>query len=451
MSLERKLLAALCTPDDIAQVFDMGLAAEAFEEPLSANVYQFIVDYWHDTHQEQAPPVYAVETSNPGYKTWVDDEPVAASWAATELMKRFATNGVQRMITAAASTCHHDPIATLRALQSDAYDASETILPRHSRSDMATNIEERRRRYSEREQGIGVGVTLGLSELDEHVGFLLPGELAAIGAFSKVGKTMFLMLAAVAARRAGWNPIIFSLEMPVDQIEDRMDAMFAKVSYNRMSKRSLGIEELKILFAAQTAMAEMGPVRIESPDEGERTVSHLISRARHTGSNFVLIDQLSFMEETRRYPSEKQRQASILKQLKNEIGRGSRGKLPCLLAVQLKRESLEHKDGLELSDFADAAEVERTCDLLLGLSRSKEQRMNRTMRMDIMGARRSDERSWVLHWDLTDTTDIHVRNEVVGGQAQAVTPIVSTLAPPTPLPAATIPPVLVALGATPPP
>jgi hypothetical protein len=162
----------------------------------------------------------------------------------------------------------------------------------------------------------------------------------------------------------------------------------------------------------QEAVAEMGKIHVESPDEGERTVAHLCARTRYTGSDFMLIDQLSFMEETIKTTSEKQRQASIIKQLKNEIGRDSRGKIPCLLAAQLNRESLERDDGPLIKDFADAAEVERTCDLLLALSRNQQERANRTMRLHILGGRRCETARWMLHWDLVDRSLISVMERI---------------------------------------
>lgn len=435
MSLERKLLAALVdNPGEIARVFDMGLREELFEEPLSNRVFTFMKDYWLSTQMQKAPTRFVVESQHPGFILEVSEDQPDPAWLALMLIKRFATNNVQKIAQAAATTCHDDPIKTLHAMMADAYKAAEAILPRHSRTDMAENVEERRRRYALREQGIGVGVTLGLPELDDHTGKLLPGELAAIGAFSKVGKTMMIAKAAMEARRLGWKPIIFSLEMPVDEIEDRMDAMFSGVSYNQLSKRRLDLDGMRALFSSQDETAALGlGMRIESPDEGERTVAHLLARARHTGSNYVLIDQLSFMEETQKYPSEKQRQGSILKQLKNEIGRESRGKVPCVLAVQLRRESLERKEGPELNDFADAAEVERTCDLLLGLSRTPSQRMERNMRLDVLGGRRCEIASWLLKWDLIDSTTIRVTNRIERGVPQTAPTAQPPIIPQVPL------------------
>jgi hypothetical protein len=238
------------------------------------------------------------------------------------------------------------------------------------------------------------------------------GEVAVIGAYSKVGKTMWLANAAVEARKQGFVPIIFSLEMPKEEIEDRIDALYSGVSYDRLSKRRLMGEELDRLIRAQDEMAELGSFCVESPPEGERTVAHLASRARYAGADYLIIDQLSFMEETSRVQTEKQRQGQIMKQLKNEVSRPGSDRLACLIAAQLRRESLDRRDGPEIRDFADAAEVERTADHLLALSRNNEQRSNRLMRLDILGSRRCEAASWLLRWELERRTSLSILERI---------------------------------------
>ena len=414
MSLDRKILAHLVKPENIAEVYDLGLRPEVFEEPLARLVYEFVIQYWQSSSLTAAPTSFVLETQFPGFRVAEYDAEESVPWLVQKLQERYATNRLQDMMRSVGVVMHSDPAGALRSLTATAYEASEAVTARHSRSDMATNLEERRQRYASSEE-LGQGMTLGLSESPDNVPSLdgwtngvLPGELAVVGAYSKVGKTMFLVNAAVQAHRQGHSPIIFSLEMPISEIEERVDALYSGVSYDRLSKKRLDFAEVRQLHDHQAQMAEGRPLRVESPEEGERTVSHLVARARHCGADYIIIDQLSFMEETSRTASEKQRIAGIMKQLKNEIGRPGRGKLPCLLAVQLRRESLDRKDGPEIQDFADAAEVERTADHLLGLSRNKEQRANRLMRLDILGSRRAEIASWLLQWELDTRTRIRI-------------------------------------------
>jgi replicative DNA helicase len=316
------------------------------------------------------------------------------------------------MLRDAASSSHEDPIDTLRQLHSAAYDAAEAVAPRLTRVNMADNIDERRRRYTERQnRPNGIGLTLGISELDAHTGGLMPGELAVLGAYSKVGKTMFLVNAAAALRKAGHTPIIFTLEMGLGEIEDRIDCLFSGVSYNRFTHGKLNFDEMRQWHAAQDQLRDLGGILVESPEEGDRTVAHLINRARHAGADFVFIDQLSHMEAGKRTRDLKEHHGTVMKQLSTELSRPGK-EIPCLLAVQLNRDSLDPKEEVSMKHFANAAEIEREADLLLGLSRNSEERRNRVMKMAILGARRSDIKTWMLRWDLVDRSLIEVLDEV---------------------------------------
>jgi hypothetical protein len=409
MSLESKIISKLVDVKEIQAVWDKGLRPEVFEDPVGRYAYEFIIKYWQDSQMKVAPTPFVLETEIPGIK--LEDDPEAeAWWLADKLIERYAKNGVNEMLLQTAQMVTEDPKRALKALQAAVYDANQVVSPRNIRSDMS-DYEARRQRYQERLLKREAGIPLGLEEIDEHTGGMRPGELWTVGAYSAVGKTMFLLYVASAARKAGYQPIIYSLEMPKEEIEERIDAMLSGVSYDRLSRSRLTDEEMGLLHPIQEAFGD-GRILIEVPDEGDRTVAHLCARARHSGSDLMLIDQLSFMEETRQYVNEKYRQGSILKQLKNEIGNSTRGKLPCLLAAQFKRESLDRDDGPRIDDFADAAEVERTSDFCLGLSRNQQQLANRLMRIDILKGRRCRSARWMLHWDLIDHSHISVMDRI---------------------------------------
>ena len=304
-------------------------------------------------------------------------------------------------------------MGTLRRLWGEAYSASETVAPRFDRVNMADTVEDRRQRYGLREENRGVGMTLGIPALDQHTNGLLPGELAAVGAFSKVGKTVFLIHAATQARRQGFTPVVFTLEMSIPEIEDRIDAFYSQVSYNRLTHGELTMQEMQTLRAAQSEMSTLGPLYVEKPERGERTVRNLTNRARQLGADYMIIDQLSFLDPENGYHRDlTSKHSEIIFDLKAEISREAAGAIPCLLAVQLNRASLQQDNGIGLQNFANTSSIEQTVDIALGLSRTREERANRVMRLDILGARRSDIRSWLLRWELTNSSRIDVLEEV---------------------------------------
>lgn len=409
-NFEKKLLSCLTTSEQLTKVWEIGLRSEVFEEPINQAIFDFILKYWYSEQMQKVPTrdILIYEFPGVSFEETVEE---SVPYLVEVLQRRYATNRLQEMIRQAASTSSEDPQGTLKSLFGAAYAASESIVPRFARSNMATSVEQRRNRYVNRQENQGAGVTLGFPTLDHHTNGLRPGELCAVGAFSKVGKTMFLANAAIQARKQGGTPLFITLEMSKEEIEDRLDAIYSEVSYNRLTHGELTPQEAMRLRAAQDELAQLGDLYIERPMEGERTVPHIVSRARQLGADFLVIDQLSFMEPTGQHRELTSKHAEIVATLKKDIASDSAGQIPCLLAVQLNRASLSQPEGVGLQNFANTSVIEQTVDLAIGLSRSKDERANRLMRMDILGARRSEIMAWIVRWELINETKLEILGE----------------------------------------
>lgn len=419
---ERKILAKMTELSEIGRVWEMGLRQEVFEDPINRFAFSFMTDYWLSAQMQHAPTWVVMETEFPQLQL---DQHVeeTTDWLIDRLKHRYATNRLQDVMRRALDkTNAADPVGTLDKLWHDAYDAAQVNAPRYSRVDITETVEARRERYRRDVQNQAIaGVPVGLTELDEHTRGILPGELCAAAAYTKTGKSWLLAQAFVTALRAGMRPIFFSLEMGIPEIEDRIDALYSGVSYQRLSQRSLNPDEIVALRAAQDEMAELEDGFVERPQRGERTVKHMVSRARQVGSSFLIIDQLSFIDAERQYTGDsalRMKHGELVFELKDEIARESVGKLPCLLAVQLNRQAAATGNGGrgELYNFANSSMVEQTVDLALGLWRNSEMRANNAMGLDIMGSRRCDTRSWTLAWHLTERSEISIREEFVDQQ-----------------------------------
>lgn len=413
--IEHKLLSILVEdPNEIERAWEAGVRAEVFEDPQCRAVFILVISYWQN--HRAAPTRYVVDTELPGF-VFVDNVEEAPHWLAEQLRRRFVINAGQTLLVEAAGNLATDPIGTLRSLYAGAYTATETVASGLTRSTM-TDVDARRERYLERAtRHGGSGLPLGIPELDAHTGGLMPGELAAVGGHPKQGKSFLLVNAAVAQRKAGFAPILFTLEMSIAEMEDRVDALFSGVSYNRLSRSRLTDAELERYKQGQEQLAEMGGIQIESSDIGDRTVSAILNRARQARADFVLIDQLSHMEASRSTRDLKEHHANVMKGLSTELSRPGQ-ELPCLIAAQLRRPDTGGRGAdaapatVEMHHFANAAEIEREVDLALGLSCTVEERRNNTKRIHILAGRRCSNKSWLLNWQLTEQSRIEVISEL---------------------------------------
>jgi len=406
--LEKKLLGRLLEPADIAEVWDCGVRAEHFENPLLQAVFNFTVDYWQSSQMRSVPTRWVLEQEFSGYHppTGVTEEVFEL---ASLLRRRYVTNQLQEMLRKAAVDSHVDPLSALKELHAAAYAATETVTPRLTRVNMADTAEQRKEGYLHTgPHAAQIGVPYGIDLLDSYTGGIYPGELSVVGAFAKTGKTWFLCNAAVAALRAGFRPVIFTLEVSFADIQQRIDALYSGVGYNHITRNTLTEEQRRQLCEAVDDLASRGGIAIERPDPGDRTVSHIVTRTRQLAGDYLIIDQLSRLESGIATRSTKELRAAVMSQLSTEISR-SDSKIPCLMAVQQRRGDEEPT----LESFADAAEIEREVDMALGIYRNAELRHAQQMRCSILGSRRSDATAFLLDWQLTGVTRIVGRSESV--------------------------------------
>lgn len=414
--LEKKIVGRLTNLEEVKQMWDKGLRESVFVDDGNRAVFTWTIEYWLTSQMQMVPTEevlryefgdrYEPEIEAPGEET-------LTAWVVERLQDRYASNGLQTAMREAAVESRVDPKGAADKLWRKTQEISAFVAPRYNRADISETTDEMWQRYLDRQQEqVNRGMTYGLREVDVHTGGILPGEVAAVAGFAKTGKSFFLAHAAVRARQAGFKPIFFTLEQGIPEMTDRIHALWSGVSYHRLTHGSLTEQEQGILRQHHEQIREFGSFPIEKPERGERTVKHLVSRARSLDCDYLIIDQLSFMDSVAKYRSATEKHAEIIFDLKDEINNEQQGRMPCLLAVQFNRASTKDKGGMLMERLANSSAIEQTVDIALGLSRTRELRANHAMRCDIMGSRRSDTASWLLEWRLGDRSHIGVREVI---------------------------------------
>lgn len=406
MDIEKALVRSLTTSETIQEVWDLGLRSEVFEDPIQQQQFRFILDYWLDNSMSLAPTEEVLVEEFGPQEDYEPEESVR--WLVEKLKSRYVTNQTQALMRKVALDTVDDPQGSLGTLYSESWQIKENVTPRAARKNMATSIQERRIRYAEKVENQDPGAPIGIEEVDEFTGGILPGELAIVAGYAKTGKSFTLVNAAVQARRQGYTPYVASLEQSVEEFEDRIDAFASGVGYGKLQRGELTPTEIDRLNASQDQFASLGPLYLESPPRGERTVVSIVNRARQLGADYLIIDQLSWLDTRERYRERRDEYKELIYDLKEEIGRATAGTLPCLMAVQFNRQSGPKGRG-QMNNIANAADIEQTVDIAYGLYRSDEMRAQNSMVLDIMGSRRTDEESFLLGWYLDRESSIFYR------------------------------------------
>ncbi|ASZ74736.1 dsDNA helicase [Mycobacterium phage Phabba] len=411
--LERKMIGKMVGDHKaIDRLWGMGMRSSVFEDPINRVIFEWVIEYWQNASMQLAPTWVVLEHEFPGQQFEHDVEE-STEWLVSALQRRYTLNQAQEILLDAGKTLHEDPIATLSKLWRDAHEITERTVPRTSRVDMAENVEQRILELEARREIAGAGIPYGLPMIDEHTHGLYAGELCAVAAFTKVGKSWMLCHSAIQAHMAGFKPIVFTLEMSIKEMTHRIDAFASGVGYSHISSGDIPPADRPRLIAAREELRDRGPLLVERPERGERTVKYMVNRARQVGADIIMIDQLSFMDAEGKYQGDQAmrfKHGEIMFDLKDEISRESAGAIPCMLAVQLNRESQRGDGGRgQLHNLANSSFIEQTVDVAFGLWRNENMRNNNVMGIDTMGTRRGDRQNWLLGWRLSDRTEITVR------------------------------------------
>ncbi len=216
------------------------------------------------------------------------------------------------------------------------------------------------------------GVPSGFVELDHLTTGFHGGEFILVGARPSMGKTAFMLnIAQYAAMRHKKTVAYFSLEMPREQLTNRILCSEAMVDMQAVRQGNLSDDDWDKLARAMGPLAQ-SPIYMD--DTSSITIPELRSRCRRMqierGLDLVLIDYLQLMNAENSKASNRQGEISeISRQLKilsQEL------KVPIIVGSQLSR-ALENRPNHRpvLSDLRDSGAIEQDADVVMFLYRDE--------------------------------------------------------------------------------
>lgn len=232
------------------------------------------------------------------------------------------------------------------------------------------------------------GVSTGFIDLDKRTAGLQPSDLIIVAARPSMGKTTFAMNLCENAsmldieetdaegnvRKVPNKPVlIFSLEMPADQIMMRMFASLSRVNQTKIRTGQLEDEEDMARIASTVAMLqERNNIYID--DSSGLTPTELRSRARRVykdngGLSLIMVDYLQLMRAPGFADNRTLEIAEIsrsLKALAKEL------EVPVVALSQLNRSLEQRADKRPVnSDLRESGSIEQDADLIMFIYRDE--------------------------------------------------------------------------------
>ena len=332
----------------------------------------------------------------------VDILTVSEELKARNLLETLGGNmflaGLMSSVTTTANIITHAEIVRDYALRRRLIDAGSRIVDLANRTDNDTKsiIEEAERLIFEAAQNksandfrhvreiikpvfVGVeerykqndnitaGYPTSFTDLDDYTGGLQPGSLTIIAARPSMGKTAFAVnIAQFGGGEANRPVLIFSLEMPAEQLVLRMLSAESGVNLSLLNSGTFDTETFKYVREACGVLAGRN---IFINDDSNLTAMDFRSRCRrfktrHPDLALVIVDYLQLMSSGEGRPEGRQQEVSDISRMLKVSAREL--ECPVIALSQLSR-AVESRNGNkpQLSDLRDSGAIEQDADLVL--------------------------------------------------------------------------------------
>ena len=217
------------------------------------------------------------------------------------------------------------------------------------------------------------GVSTGFLDLDKKTAGLQRSDLIIIAARPSMGKTTFAMNLCENAAMMQEKPVlIFSLEMPSEQIMMRMLASLSRVDQTRIRTGQLQDDDWARISSSMGLLLEKKNIYID--DSSGLTPMELRSRARriyreHKGLSMIMVDYLQLMRVPNISENRTLEIAEIsrsLKALAKEL------QIPVVALSQLNRSLEQRADKRPVnSDLRESGSIEQDADVIMFIYRDE--------------------------------------------------------------------------------
>ncbi|QPC84657.1 replicative DNA helicase [Phototrophicus methaneseepsis] len=220
-------------------------------------------------------------------------------------------------------------------------------------------------------QGQALGVPSGFKDLDQLLGGFQRSDLIVFAGRPGMGKTSFLLTTAMNAARVGARVAIFTMEMGVEQMVQRMVAMETGINVQKLRLAQLTAQEAARFTEAVGRISNFPIFIDDTPAMSPLEMRTKCRRLAHEhGLDLVMVDYMQLMNAGRGYENNRVQEISFISRNLKEIAREFN--IPLISAAQLSRAVEQRQDKRPvLSDLRESGSIEQDSDIVMFLYRDE--------------------------------------------------------------------------------
>jgi replicative DNA helicase len=216
-----------------------------------------------------------------------------------------------------------------------------------------------------------IGLPAGFKDLDKLLGGLQKSDLLVFAGRPGMGKTSWLLSVALNVARLDRRVLIFTMEMGVDQIVQRMVSMESAINSQKLRVGNLTQQERSKFHQVVDNLSHF---HIFIDDTPAMTPLQMRSKCfrlmREHGIDLVILDYMQLMNAGGSYENNRVQEISYISRSMKELARELN--IPIISAAQLSRAVEQRQDKRPvLSDLRESGSIEQDADVVMFLYRDE--------------------------------------------------------------------------------
>lgn len=220
-------------------------------------------------------------------------------------------------------------------------------------------------------KGAITGIATGFSDLDKKTAGLQPSDMVVVAARPSMGKTAFAVNIVEHAVMSGGVVLLFSMEMPSDQIVMRILSSLGRIDQTRLRTGELHDDDWTRFTGAASQLKDK---KLYVDDTPALTPGDVRARARRVvreagGIDLIVVDYLQLMRTADKAESRAAEISEISRSLK---ALAKEMRCPVIALSQLNRAVEQRLDRRPLmSDLRESGAIEQDADVILFIYRDE--------------------------------------------------------------------------------
>jgi replicative DNA helicase len=216
-----------------------------------------------------------------------------------------------------------------------------------------------------------IGVPSGFTDLDQLLGGFQRSDLLVFAGRPGMGKTAWMLSAALNSAKAGARVAIFTMEMGVEQIVQRIVAMESGINVQNLRLGRLSTQEKSLFTEVVGRLSRLNIYIDDTPALSPLEIRTKARRLAHEhGLDIIIVDYMQLMNAGKGYENNRVQEISYISRSLKELARELN--VPLISAAQLSRAVEQRNDKRPvLSDLRESGSIEQDADIVMFLYRDE--------------------------------------------------------------------------------